>query len=401
MLKNIFTYLIRIWSSLNRTGRFVIIGLIGLLLILPIVAFLTRQSTQISQDQKDSISVLRDQIEKLGNPFAIPRQQVLTKYPFIINKKLKDGLNRSIYLIDVNTSMLQQEKYNELFTSAEAIKSSLTSKPFFFSDKYQMLYDIETSQPINPFARMMNFNEISLNGVPSWFSEEDGDFWVSDANSETTNLKKLTVNKTLLPQFQRLQKISPNKFFWSTKNFEQATMNYNTLEVFADYTTRIKSGIQDFTFIETPTAPTDPKFIGSYTSGDLLPQNYALNNDFILNKSSSAAEAIITFTRITDIENPQRASDRQFKIREVNSLFITCNSDVQKCWIFNPGVKSIKEINSKLDVTELKPTKDIDLSKISQDYISLFDKDRMFRYNDESKELLFFYDNSWKSVYRY
>lgn len=401
MLKNIYTTLLQIWTRLNRTGKLVVVGVIALVAMIPVLVVLTRQSSQITQQQETSLASLREQIEKLGNPFEIPKTQILTQYPYIVNKKLKDGLTRNVYLIDVNTTMLQQDKYNALFESANSIKDSLASKPFMYTDQYQMLYDIETSQPINPNARMLNFHEVNINGFEKWFSEEDGDFWVSDPTTEATNLKKLNVNKTQLPAFQKLQKIGPNKFFWSTKNFEQASMNYNTFEIFADNSTRVNSGVQDFTFIEVPATPNDPKFIGSFTSGDLLPQNYAINKTYLLNKSSTTEEAIITFTNINDITNPKRVTDKQIKIREVKTVFITCNSNEEKCWIFNPGIKSLKEINSKLDIVDFKPSRDIDLTKISEDYATLFDKDRMLRYNEESKELLFFYENSWKSIYRY
>jgi hypothetical protein len=401
MLKNILNNILKFWTNLNRRGRAAILVLVAIALFLPVIAYFLRNTSNVTQSQQDSISVVRDEIEKLGNPFAIPKKQILTKYPFIVNKKLKDGLLKNVYLIDVNTSMLLQDEYKELFESAESIRSSLTTKPYFYSDQYQMFYDADTSQPLNPTARMLNFFEVKPGGVPKWFSEEGGEFWVSDTSTESNSLKKLIVNKAQLPQFQKLQRIGDAKLLWTTKSFDTAELTYNSLEIFSDNTTRIKSGTQDFTFLEVPKITNDPTFIGSYTSGDLLPNTYGINSNYVLNKTATTAEAIITFTNISDIQSPQRVTDKEIKIREVNSVYITCAIEVEKCWIFNPGIKSIKEINGNLNIADLKPSRDIELSKISEANARLFDKDRMLRFNQESNELLFFYEGSWKSIYRY
>lgn len=400
-LINIFNSTIDAWKALNIKGKLIVILAIAILILIGTASILTRNiRVGESAVEANTLAGLRDEIDKLGNPFNIPKKNILNQYPQIINQRVDQGLSKSIYVIDVNTTMLTGSKYNDLFTSAESIKSSLQSKPLFYTDQYQMFYDLETNQPVNPFSRMSNFHEIELNGKKKWFSEENQDYWVTDPSVDPSDLNKVVRNMDSLPGFQNLQKVGPAKFLVANKNADRNQVDYTSIEIFGDYTSRIKQGYQDYSFITPPPVNDDPKFIGGISPSDSLPETFVISPKYTINRSALNSESVFTFTDISDVNLPARVTGKDFKIKESNSLFISCSYDEQKCWIFNPGLNTIKIIDRDLNIKDQTSSKSLELIKIKTAIEEVYDKNRIMRYNEQSKELLFFYEGKWTSILR-
>ncbi|MGL4758727.1 MAG: hypothetical protein ACRCXZ_05300 [Patescibacteria group bacterium] len=409
-------WILDIWNNLNRRGKLTLIGIV--LLILAIVGLLIFASVWNSQRQtqqnNEDLTKKRKKVSDLGNPFNLPKNHILNKYPQLIRARIDNGTAGSLYVLDVNTTMLRDPSYNELFENYNNIQSSLETKPSFYSDQYQMYYNIDDDQLLNPFARMMNFHEIVLNGEKKWFYEEpdsinsvqDSVYWVSEATTDLPKLKKVIRNNEIIPAYQRLQQIGPSKFLIATKDLTKNKINFATIALSeesnsATISSETSYGYQDFDFITPPEVNDTPGFIGGVTPSDTLPEVYAINNNYTLNLSSVNTNTLITFSDISRITTPNRVLNKEINIRESNSVFVTCSYKSEKCWIMLPGTSTIKEVDKNLNIKDLPFSISIDLPKIRESIQSVYDKNKLTRFNEDSQELLFFYEGKWQSIYQY
>jgi hypothetical protein len=401
MLDNIISTLNQVYNALTFKIKVAILGAI-ILLFITFAWFAIKSRTPVidsgSGNSPTVVSDARDLITKIGNPWQIGSGSYISKYPFIIN----DRVDSNIYLLDINTSMLYDDYYKGLFEADSNIKESLESKPQDYTDSYQVFYNSTDNRTVNASSRMLNFSEVEIGGQKRWFMEEGEDYWLSDRNTDLTGIQEIKRNKELLPAFRKLQRIGASKFLSTSADPETMEMIYVTMEVNGVPEAYSKLGRLSFNFLnETPVAPIDPLFVGAVTSETVLPTVYPLSGTKTLNKSVNTQNATITFADITNVQTPFLLPDKQFNIKEYNSIFITCAPyERAKCWIYNPGLKSITQIDSNANKTDLRATLDVDLTKLPASLKQTFDKDKLLRYNSESDELLFFLDGRWQSVLR-
>jgi hypothetical protein len=294
--------------------------------------------------------------------------------------------------------MLRDSIYDEFFNNDSQLKDCLANTPLEHVGTYQVFYDVKTSLSSNPCQRMTNFNKVSLNGAEYWFMEENDQYWVQIPS--TNKLSKVSRSLSTLPPYRKLTKIGPNKFLSTYKDEENLKLDYTTFEIFGDFTSRTKTGALSFAFLDSPLAPGAAGFEGAVTASQVLPEVYPINSKLVLNKSITAAEAVFTITDISAVESPKLV-ESQIKFKELNSIFTTCAPSKESCFIFNPGIKSLTQINNVAKPIELKPTLDISLTELPSSLKLTFEKDKLLRYNDDSDELLFFYQGKWKSIYRF
>ena len=371
----------------------IILGVIVLLIILIIGVYFVQLIINSAQNVGVNTPVtndLRAKIKELGNPFGLSKTSTIVKYPFIINKKINDKL----YLIDVNTSMLGNPYYDDLFTSDNNLRNSLESKPFTFIDTYQAIYDVDQDKTINPFQRITNFNIITLQGQDYWFVEEGEDYWLSKPNFE--ELRKVPRNTNTLSSFKKLVKVGPSKLVTARKGERSQNASFITLEIFPDATSRVKSSFVDFSSLYD--VKVEDNFDGAFHQ--TTPSIYAFNANNIMHRVKKENEDIFVIIDITDSEKP-KIIEKRIRIREKNNIFVTCSITKEKCWIYNPAVKTIVEVNTLADTANLNPLIDIDLTKITENTDKTFDDDTLIRFNDDTNEILFFYQESWKPLYRF
>jgi hypothetical protein len=382
----------------NRVKLIILSVILGLVLLSAYIVISRRSANIVEQAQSTLLADIRARIEKLGNPFQLTADSLIAQYPFIIFDKVKDNA----YVIEVNTTMLLNSYYDNLFAGDESIKRSLQGKPVNYIDTYQMFFDSNTNMTTNPYSRMTNFNKVTLNGEVRWFMEEGDDYWISDAGTDLKNLKKVNRPKNVIPPFRKLIKIGENKFLSTQKDEALLDLQYITFEVFPDASSRTKAGKLNYSFLDEPVAPADVNFTGAIAAAEVLPTVYPINGSLVLQKSLNAQSAVFTFVNISDVETPQLLREKQFNIKELNSIYVTCSSTVkEKCWIYNPGLKTVIEVNNKAEQKRVTATLDVDLTKMSESLAMTFDKDKLLRYNEESDELLFFYQSKWRSVLRF
>jgi hypothetical protein len=383
-----------------KIGLLVLIAFIIMLIAWRVIVNNLNTAQQVSDSEL--LSNIRTQIDRLGNPLQIPSESVLKKYPFIV----KERVTGSIYLIEVNTSMLRDEQYKGLFEADNNIKLSLQDKPAAYTDTYQMYFDSDTNLSLNPFARMTNFNKIKLEGEEKYFSEENQDYWysnpVADSNTSNNGLKKIKRSSTLIKPFNKLTKIDNNKFFATNKDELSLELQYVIMEVFSNGVARFNSGSLNYIFLDPPINPNDGEFTGAIAASEVIPTAYPITDKLILQKSINNTEAIFTIADITNIETPKLLSDKQFSVKEFNSIFVTCSPiKKKKCWIINPGIKKAIEIDEKGNKTEKDLSKEIDLIALKESYKLTLDKEQIVRYNEDSDEVLIFYQGNWKSILRF
>lgn len=394
MFQRILNALALLNQRLSSRAKLLIIGLIAGVLTLGIISiWLNRGSSVTTIKPQDSqlLSTIRDQIEKLGNPFYLTKDSILNKYPFNITNRVSDD----VYLVEVNTSMLRDSAFDEFFNNDSQLKDCLANTPLEHVGTYQIFFDVKTSLSTNPCQRMTNFNKISLNGTEYWFMEENDQYWVQIPS--TNKLTKITRSLSSLPPYRKLTKIGPNKFLSTFKDEEKINIDYTTFEIFGDFTSRTTTGSLNFNFLDKPLAL---GFEGGVTASQVLPEIYPINANLVLNKSITSTEAIFTIANINSITTPTLL-ETQLKFKELNSIFTTCAPTKESCFVFNPGIKSLTKIDNLAKPTELKPTLDITLTELASSLKLTFEKDKLFRYNEDSDELLFFYQGKWKSVYRF
>jgi hypothetical protein len=400
MFNNIITTINQVYNALTFKIRAVILGIIILLFITIAWLLIRSRNTVIEGGNTNAPSVIteiRDQIQRQGNPFQINKDQYISQYPFIIG----DRVDSNIYLLNINTSMLYDPYYKALFESDSNIKDSLEGKPQYYTDSYQVFYNSTENRTVNAFSRMLNFSEVEIAGQKRWFMEEGEEYWLSDRNTDLTGIQKVKRSKELLPAFRKLIRIGAAKFLSVNTDPGNLEMIYTTMELNSIPEAYTKAGRLNFSFLDTPNAPIDPLFVGAITSTTVLPDVYGLSSTKVLNKSLNNDKAVITFADITNVETPILLETRTFDIKEYNSIFIACAPyERSKCWIYNPGLKSVTQINSDASKTDLRATLDVDLTKLPASLKQTFDKDKLLRYNNDSDELLFFYDGKWQSVLR-
>jgi hypothetical protein len=401
MFDNIISTLNQLYNALTFKIKVAILGAI-ILLFITLAWFAINSRTPVVDSGTGNaptvINDARDLINRIGNPWQLGTSSYISNYPFLIN----DRVDSNIYILDINTSMLYDPYYKGLFDSDSNIKESLESKPENYTDSYQVFYNSTDNRTVNAFSRMLNFSPVEILGQKRWFMEEGETYWLSDRNTDLTGIQEVKRSKELLPAFRKLQRIGAAKFLSTTPDPETMEMVYVTMELNNIPEAYSKVGRLSFNFLnETPAAPIDPLFVGAITAETVLPTVYPLSGTKTLNKSVNTENATITFADITNVQAPTLLSDKQFNIKEYNSIFITCAPyERAKCWIYNPGLKSIVEIDANANKKDIRATLDVDLTKLPTSLKQTFDKDKLLRYNSESDELLFFYDGKWQSVLR-
>jgi hypothetical protein len=399
MFKRIIELLKDINSSLSRRVRIGII--ITICIVLSLLGYLIYSSinnisTEVKNKQdSDLIGAARERIARLGNPFDIPTESLLNKYPFNINDRVKDNT----YLVEVSTSMLNNPVYNDLLNSDEQLRNCLNATPTEHTGVYQVFYDVNTSLSANPCQRMTNFNKIRLDGSQYWFMEENDQYWVQLAN--TNQLSKVNRSLSLLPPFTKLVPLSDNQFLATNKDESTIDLQYIVLKVLSTTNASVKTGTINYAFLDNSNTLVDPNFTGAVSASQVLPDVYPINSELILQKSLTSSNATYTLVNISSVESPQLLKDLTFTVRELNSIYTTCSLTKEKCWIYNPGVKSIIQVDNKGKTSTLTPTIDTNLTEIQTSLKLTFEPDKIIKYNQESDEILFFYQGKWVSIYRF
>ncbi len=405
MFNNTFNTFNQIYNALTFKIKVAIFGAIIIILLTSAWFFVRSRTTTVEGGKgntniREVINEVRDDIQKRGNPFQLGNNSYISKYPFVIGERV----DNNIYLLNINTSMLYDDYYKGLFEADTSLRDSLQSKPQYYTDSYQVFYNSTDDRSVNAFSRMLNFSEVEISGQKRWFMEEDEEYWISDRNTDLTGVKKVARNKELLPAFRKLTRIGANKFLSVNTDPNNLDMIYTTMELTSNSapTAVTKAGRLNFAFLDTPNTPIDPLFVGAITTSTVLPDVYGLSSTKVLNKSLNNEKAVITFADITDTSAPVLLDTKTFEIKEFNSIFVTCAPyEKAKCWIYNPGLKNITQIDSNAIKTDIRATFDVDLTKLPASLKQTFDKDKLFRYNLESDELLFFYDGKWQSILRF
>jgi hypothetical protein len=401
MFKNITSNLVDIYNVISLKIKLAILGLI-IIMFLTAAWFLIRSRNTVNDSPNINsptvINNVRETISRIGNPFLIDNKSYISDYPFIINNKIGNNL----FILDINTSMLYNDYYKNLFAADINIKETLANKPLYYTDSFQVFYNSEENRTINSASRMLNFNVVEINGQERWFFEEGEKYWISQPTTQLTGLKEIKRPTDVLPSFRKLYKIGPAKFLTSNTDVEQSDMIYTTFTINEAGESNVKQGKLNFGFLDAPIAPIDPSFVGAITTSSVLPDIYPLNTNIILQKSINNSEAVISFGDISDVQNAFIVESKTFGIKEFNSIYITCSAvERQKCWIYNPGLRSIIEIDSSMNKKTLNSTLEVDLTKLPESLKQTNDKDRLLRYNYESDELLFFYQGKWQSILRF
>ena len=404
MFNNITKTISQVYNTLNNKMKIALLGLIVLIFI-TMAWFLIRSRAPVTEGGTKGtitnptiINEVRDQIQQLGNPFQIDNTKYVGKYPFIIG----DRVDGDTYILNVNTSMLSDPYYADLFAADSNIKDSLESKPQYYTDSYQIFYSASDNKSINANNRMLNFNEVEINGAKRWFFEEGDEYWISDRDSNLSGVQKVVRNTSLLPAFRKLTRIGPAKFLSTNTDPTYTDMIYTIFDINSTPEANVKNGKINFTFLENVNTPVDPLFVGAITYETVLPDVYGLSSNLVLNKSLSNEKAIFTIGDLTNLETASIIESKTFDIKEYNSIYVVCAPVTkEKCWIYNPGLKNITQVNGDGSRTELKSQLDVDLIKLKDSLSQTFDKDKLLRFNAESNELLFFYNGKWQSTYRF